>query len=93
MNSLFSGIGIQPLDFFQISTMFVLTMLVFFTVKNKRHFWLNYLLLSIFALQCLVIALFHDGLRVKLFAALMLISVLTVEGVVTKRRRLEERGT
>lgn len=92
MDSFFSEIGIRALDFFQISTGFVLIMLIFFGVKDKRYFWLNYLLLLIFALQCIVIALFHDGLPVKLFAALMLISTLTVEGVVIKRRKLEERG-
>lgn len=92
MSSFFLGVGIQPLDFIQISTMFVLTMAVFFGVKDEKHFWLNYLLVLTFALQCIFMVLFHDGLTVKLFAVLMLISLLTVEVVVTKRRKLEKHG-
>lgn len=88
MDSSFSGIGIQPLDFIQISTTFLLVMVVFFGVNGKKHFWLNRSLLLVFALQCILIGVFHDGLRVKLFAALMLISTLTVEGVVSRKRKL-----
>ncbi len=92
MDSFFPEIGTCTLDVVQISTGFILTMLIFFGVKDKRHFWLNYFLLLTFAVQCVFIALFHDGLTVKLFAALMLISTLTVEVVVTTRRKLEKRA-
>ena len=91
MNSFFSGIGIQLFDFIQISTMFVLTLVVFFGVKNARHFWLNYFLLFVFTLQCIVIAMFHDGLVVKLFAVLMLASAITVQ-LVVKRRKPGDSG-
>ena len=89
MDRFFSEIGIRLLDFIQISTGFLLTMLVFFGVRDKKHFWLNYLLLLTFGLQCIFFILFHDGLRVKLFATLMLVSTLIVEVVVTRRRKLE----
>lgn len=38
MDTFFSEIGIRALDFVQISTGFILTMLVFFGVKEKRYF-------------------------------------------------------
>ena len=89
MDSFFSEIGISAVDFVQISATFILTMLIFFGVKHKKYRWLNYFLLLTFALQSIFFILFHDGLNVKLFAALMLMSTLIVEVVVTRRRKLE----
>ncbi len=66
-------------------------MLVFFGVKDKKYSWLNYFLLITFSVQCLFFVLFHDGLNVKLFAALMLISTLALEVVVGRKRKMEER--
>jgi hypothetical protein len=88
----FSQIGITAMDFVQIWAGFILTMVIFFGVKGRRYSWLNYFMLLVFSLQCLIIALFHDGLPVKLFVGLMLISVLTVESVVIRKRRLHEQG-
>jgi uncharacterized membrane-anchored protein len=85
------GVGTQAFDFLQISTMFLLTMVTFFGVKEQKHFWMNYVLVLTLALQCMFIILFHSDLPVKLFAALMLISMLTVGGVVIKKGRLQER--
>ncbi len=90
MDSFFSEIGIRAVDFVQISAGFWLTMLVFFGVKDKRYFWLNYFLLVTFGLQCIFFVLLHDG-NVRFFAALMLMSTLIVEGVVTRKRKLEVR--
>jgi hypothetical protein len=90
MNSFFSEIGIPALDFVEISVLFLLTMLVFFGLKDKKAFWINYLLLATFALQCIFVVVFHDGLRVKAFAFLMLISVMVIETFTRKRKKLGE---
>jgi hypothetical protein len=79
MNNFFSGLEGPAFDFIQISAGFLLTMLVFFESKNKKTLWLNYLLLTVFVFQCLLVAVFHDGLTIKMFAVLMLISVLGIE--------------
>lgn len=87
MSNVFSEIGIGVLDFVQISAGFLLTMLFLFGIKNKKYFWLNYLLLLILTLQCLLLILFGDGLPVKLFAALMLTTTLIIEVVINRRRK------
>jgi len=89
MENFFSEIGISALDFVQISTVYCLTMLIFFALRDKRHRWLRYSSLSGFILQCVLFILFHDGLPVKIFSALMLISALLVQAIVTKRRKSE----
>jgi hypothetical protein len=43
----------------------------------------------IFGLQSLFFILFHEGLQIKLFAALMLMSTLTIESVLSRRRKLD----
>lgn len=90
MDSFFSELGIPASDFIQLSTGFLLTMLVFFGVKDKKYQWLKYFLLVLFSLQCLFIIVFHDGLRVKLFATLMLMSALIV-GVVINMKRITKQ--
>lgn len=92
MNKFLAELGIPAVGFIQISAVFLLTMLVFFSVKNKKYFWLNYFLLATFALQSIFIVLFHDGLRVKVFAALMLISVLAVATITTGEGNSALRG-
>lgn len=87
MDSYFSGIGIQPLDFIGISANFILNMLFFFGIKDKKHSWINVLGLITLSLQCILVVLFKVGLEGKLFAALMLVSALTVELVVARRRK------
>lgn len=87
MDRVFSEVGISALDFIQISTGFLLTMLFFFGLRAKRHVRLNYFILTVFALQGLIIIFFRGGLTVKLFAALMLTTTLIVEGVAGRRRR------
>ena len=86
MDKFFLQSGIRVIDFVQISTGFLLTMLCFFAAKDKRY--LNKVLLMIFVLLCSFSILFHEGLAVKLFAALMLVSTLIVEVVVSKKRNL-----
>ena len=78
--------GIPVADFIQISVMFLLTMLVFFSNTSKRGRWLPTFLLIIFAAQCAFVAIFRPGLNVKAFALLMLLSVLVIEGVTMLKR-------
>jgi hypothetical protein len=92
MESVFSEIGIPALDFIQISAVFLLTMLNFFALRDKKHRWVKYGSLLVFILQCIFIILFRDGLTVKFFAALMLISVLIVQAILTRRGELEAAG-
>ena len=91
MDSFFLKTGIRGTDFIQISILFILLMLVFFGTKAKRYLWLNWFLLVVFALQCVFVIVFRDGLNAKLFAGLMLTSTLIVEAVVTHRKKLAIR--
>ena len=86
MDQFFLQSGIRPIDFIQISAVFLLTMLCFFGARDKKY--LNRMLLLVFVLVCTFSILFHEGLAVKLFAALMLISTLIIEVVVSKKRNL-----
>ena len=87
MDSFFSEIGIPAVDFVYIWALFVTTMAAFFGVK-KKHVWLSHVITAIFILNCLVMILFRQELNVRLFAALMIVSVVTVEvGVTWIRKR------
>jgi hypothetical protein len=92
MENLFSDSGIRPLDFIQISATFLLTMLWFFGVKGERRFWPNFMLV-VFTVQCLVFILFREGLQIKLFAALMLISTFVVRALVGMRRTMQSKSS
>lgn len=91
MDSFSSEVGISAFDFIYHSAFYLATMLNFFALKEKRHRWLQHGSLLIFALQCLIFILFREGLNVKLFAGLMLISALVIQAIVTRRRKLEAR--
>ncbi len=86
MDSFFSDIGIPAVDFVYIWALFVTTMAAFFGVK-KKQVWLSHIITGIFILNCLFMILFRQGLNVRLFAALMLLSVVTVEVAVTWIRK------
>ena len=87
MDSFFSEIGIPAVDFVYIWALFVTTMAAFFGVK-KKHVWLSHVITGVFIVNCLVMILFRQGLNVRLFAALMIVSVVTVEvGVTWIRKR------
>jgi hypothetical protein len=85
MESIFSEIA--PLDFIVVSALFLLTMIIFLGVKDRRYLWLNYLLLVIFLLQWVFIIVFREQLATKLFATLMLVTTVVVELVVKRRRK------
>jgi hypothetical protein len=64
-------------------------MLNILVLRDKKHRWLDYGMLAIFVLQCLFYILFHNGVRVKFFVALMLMSSLIIQVVVSRRRKPE----
>ncbi|HZN05663.1 MAG TPA: hypothetical protein VFB65_02715 [Pyrinomonadaceae bacterium] len=86
MDKVFSQTASGPIDFIAISAVFLLTMLCFFALKDKRY--LNTMLLVVFVLLCVLSIVFHEGLTLKLFAALMLVSTLIVEVLVTRKRNM-----
>ena len=81
----FPEIGIPAVDFVNIWALFVMTMASFFGLKNNR--WLSHLFTGILILNCLILIVFRKGLNVRLFGALMFLSVLTVEVAVTLIKR------
>lgn len=72
MQSLLSRSEIPFLDFIQLTAEFLLLIALFWGLKNKKHFWSNFLL-AVFALQCLLFILFREDSRARLFAGLMLL--------------------
>ncbi|HEU4506750.1 MAG TPA: hypothetical protein VFR78_00835 [Pyrinomonadaceae bacterium] len=69
--------GIPSLDFIMIAAGFILTMLLHFGVTDEKRFWANFMLV-VFAMNCLIVIFFNQGLKAKIFAALMLGSALVV---------------
>jgi hypothetical protein len=86
MDSFFSEIGIPAVDFVYIWAAFVTTMAAFFGVK-KKYIWLSYFMTGTFILICLTTIVFRREVNLRLFAALMLVSVVTVEVAVTWIRK------
>lgn len=86
MDNFFSELRISAVDFVYIWAVFVTTMAAFFGLK-KKYAWLSHVMTAIFILICLSLILFRQGLNVRLFAALMIASVITVEVAVTVIRK------
>jgi hypothetical protein len=85
MDNLFPELGI-PWNFVQLATFFLLMMLVVVGIKDRKYLWLNYFVIVIFVLQSLVIILFHGGLQIKLFAALLLASALLIDAILIRNK-------
>lgn len=81
-----SEFGIRAIDFVQLCAGFLLTMLCFFAVRNMKR--LNMFLLLLFTVQCAFLIGFREGLPVKLFAALLLLSTLIIEFAISRKRIL-----
>jgi uncharacterized membrane protein len=88
MNNVLSEIGSPVLDFIGIGAAFILTVAVFFGVKDKKYTWLHYLLLASVVGECLIVAIFHDGLGIRAFAVIILISVILFKLFISRRRKL-----
>jgi hypothetical protein len=84
MQSLFSNLGIAPLDFVQISASFLLVMALVFNHTTRRHFLTNFMH-GLFAFQCLLMFIFREGLTPKFFAALMLLSTVIIRLILARR--------
>ena len=54
---------------------------------KKKHVWLSYFMTGAFILVCLTTIAFRHELNLRLFAALMLFSIVTVEIAVTVIRK------
>lgn len=87
MQDLFSGSGIAAADFLALSLYFLMTMTAFFSLKEARHRLLNRLFLAAFVFYWLIIAVSLRPLETKIFATLLLGSLVVIEVVVSKRRR------
>lgn len=88
MTNVFAELGLDAWDFLQISVSFLLTMLIFFGVKDKKYGWLNTLCLLTLGLQCGLLVIFRTRLPVKLFAVLLLMTTLIVELAINRRKKL-----
>ena len=86
-----SFFGIDAVDFIYVWAVFGTTMAAFFGLTQK-HVWLTYFMTAIFILICLTLVLFRQGLSVRLFGALMLVSVVVIEVVVTRMRKRQAPG-
>ena len=86
MDSFFNEIGIPAVDFVYIWAVFVTTMAAFFGL-TKKHMWVSYFMTGVFILICLTTILFRYELNLRIFAALMLFSVVAVEIAVTLIRK------
>ena len=86
-----SFFGIDAVDFIYVWAVFGTTMAAFFGLRQK-HGWLSYFMTAIFILICLTLVLFRQGLSVRLFGGLMLVSVVVIEVVVTRMRKRQAPG-
>jgi hypothetical protein len=84
VQSLFSNLGIAPLDFVQISASFLLVLALVFNHTTRRHLLTNFMHV-VFAFQCLLIIIFREDLTPKFFAALMLFSTVIIRIVLARR--------
>ena len=91
MKEILPGSGISLTDFVTLSTYFLMTMTAFFTLRERRHRWINGLFLLVFGVAWLVVVASDRPLGAKVFATLLLISISTVEVLFAKRRRADSR--
>ena len=86
-----SFFGIDAIDFIYVWAVFGTTMAAFFGLRQK-HVWLSYFMTAIFILICLTLILFRQGLSVRLFGALMLVTLVVIEVAVTRMRKRQAPG-
>ena len=84
MQTIFPSLGITPLDFLQIAAGFLLVLALVLSDATRRHFLANFMH-GVFALQCLLIIIFREGVTPKLFAGLMLFSTVIIRLVLARR--------
>ncbi len=79
--------NISTLDFFTATSYFLVTMIVFFTLKKTRQRWLNRAFLIAFIFYGAVVVLSPKNFETKLFVSLLTISVVTIQFIVSRKRR------
>jgi formate-dependent nitrite reductase membrane component NrfD len=90
---LFSETANRVMDVIGISALFLQVMLFEFELKDERHRrWKNINLFVFIGYTTLTI-MSRTGLGVKIFAAVMLVSALIVEVILSRKRKLEGFGT
>jgi uncharacterized membrane protein YfhO len=87
MENWFSEHGLPPMRFVEISTTFFMVMLTFLD-RNlyEKHRWIHYLLFVALILFW-VIALVFEPLQTKIFATLMVFSVVVVKTAINRERK------
>jgi hypothetical protein len=81
--------GISILDFLGSAVFFLGTMLAFLLLKN-RYRWLDTTFLGAFVLHWIVVLLSNKQIEAKFLATLLMISVVVIRVLVTKKRRAAE---
>lgn len=89
MDSFFSRSGISAWDFVRLSVTFVTVLLIFLSLRDRKYTWLNHLGLIGYTVQWFAIVAFPSPLATKLFATLLLVSLLVVEIAITRKRKAE----
>lgn len=91
MEGVFSENGLAFWYFAEISTVFVLTLLVFFDrrIYLKRK-WIHHLLFGSLVVWWILAVAFKSPVT-RVFATLMVASAVFVESVITRQRRRENR--
>lgn len=85
----FLGInGISLLDFAFYSSAFLMTLTAFFDPRGRNKKWLNYCLLGVFTFSWLMSIVFDKPLETKIFTTLLMATIVIVEFIVAKKRRV-----
>ena len=90
MENLIPGNEIPLADFAQLSASFLITMIVILSADGRKHNGLTRFLPGTFTVLWITIFTFHKPLATKLFATLLMVTVI-VAIVVKRKRRLEVR--
>lgn len=87
------NVDIAGWDFIVTSVYFVLAILVFFASGRGRRKWLSIFLLVVFCAHTVVTLVSTKTATTKVFTALLLVSLVTVEAVIVSReqRRVERQ--
>lgn len=87
MQSLFSDGGFSLVYFIEISATYILTMIFFFDQKAYRKSkWVHHLGVCLLFVWW-ILALISQTLVTKMFATLMLVSLIVVEVTIRRKRR------
>lgn len=63
------------------------SVLVFLSLKEKKHRWIDLSALGTFVLHWIGILVFMDLLEAKLFVSVLLLSIILIRTLVTRKRK------